>query len=184
MKTKIFSCIAFLSVLGQACAENFDTKESIATQRFSLAPPLSDAELKESQSNSKVLPFLSCYVPYGIIPMPGAGVSVRSNNHSLDVTANTFLILNTISVSGSIIRYFHPNQEGSYFSFGVGGFAGNVVGIYGGYSGNQIFAGPMIPVRFGQEFKKGFWDLGLNTGWAIKGEFPIIGPEVRCGIKF
>lgn len=135
----------------------------------------------------KIFPFVGCSSIY-IFPLPGMGVSIRSNQSSMDVGVYSLYYGTLISCTSSKTFYKSPSQQGSYRS--IGGGATILLDTYQ-FSALEF----IVPLRMGVEEKRTFWDIGLTPGILfspkhslspfVSGPFlPVIGLEIRGGILF
>lgn len=160
-------------------------------QRFSLAPPLDPQELlnenNQGKEKIKLFPFVSCSAFSGVLPIPGVGISARTNTLAFDgvletmplaVYKSSILFMPIYSVTASRIFYKQSTSNPPYWS--VGGCLS--------YCPNPFLPllGVTVPIRYGKEYDKGFWDIGVKPGILLvySEVAPIISSEVRGGIKF
>lgn len=133
------------------------------------------------KSDVKVMGFASCSA-FIVILMPGAGVSVRTNQWAVDAGINGLLALNTATATASKVWYSdNANGANSYVSLGVGPAA--VFGL-----GRNAY-GVCAPFRYGKEWDSSFWDVGVSAGAIMNTDYghrwlPYFCPEVRGGLRF
>lgn len=109
------------------------------------------------------------------IPLPGIGRSLRKNRNMTDISIHSIGIFNILSYSKSKIIYNDSCDHGIYFSYGIGGYLGNIK--------DAPILGLIIPVHAGYEGEKGFIDLGGEVEpLYIVG--PFLMPQIRAGLKF
>ncbi len=78
----------------------------------------------------------------------------------------------SVLISASKLFYRKDTYKGPYASVGIGAGAA----VFCGFPLPPIVC---IPVRFGYQWDRSFFDLGVNAAWVI---YPI--PEARVGINF
>ncbi len=170
----------------------FETSEDInrpILSQYSASPPLHSLSPRPltSQENlepKKNFPFvsigvLSPFISRGgfplMIPLAGAGLSIRQNHVMTDISLRSLAVVNSLSYAKSKIIYKDSSNRGMYFSYGLGGYLGNI--------GLLPIAGVIVPCHVGYEGKNGFIDLGAEINGLYIFE-PLLMPEIRAGLKF